>query len=715
MSRGVLYAVLFFVFTVFASIATVSCSSGKSSPHDENITDDDGVVSGNDRADETMSEAGEMPADDFDDVLLSSDEDAFLFDAESEPIDEDVVCQATFSGMYDIIGQDGIGTYIGVGEVRETGYGVASVIRTIRYDEPVRWNGYRVAQAMTGTIAGDYRGLYLYFKLDAGGFVAQVNGNMRPVPEVPIIGLAGPWFSAPGCGAYQTTVTPAAPATEGGFSERWVWREPPGDAPLWENERVEIPANPEPSAAEKATIYQTYASFHALATVQPYLDRDDFKKMVHYMIVDPTDRNFLHDNPDTIRVIQRPVNDWTLAEAEMRHSAFAHTLAEKAVYFSDVVQETMINELGMMAHWNDALQRYEQDGDSLLWTGVYVATMAWRYLLDHSSEAFERMIKSLEGILLCVEIVPDKTTFARTVRLHVDDGDPEFHEGTGQYTGIDWKEGGNNDMFKGIIIGAYWGWIVLTGSTDPRAPTLRNRLLNMLVRLHDHCEIARDLRMNQLAISLLLYMMTKGTLSEAIYKNESQTIWNYVSTYVEQGGVPINEYGISDWSGNHLGVWEFFILREAYAAVGDGTRVGDLQAALYEKGDAMRPARQGLFQLIVGAVGVPQSPEDIASGIERLHEVPLVRGLYPVDRRWSPDFCVSPIPELFWKNDWTTSDRTQSLRAYPLYEMGTSNYYWKDNIYKGIVGGVGTGGDTGLDFLVGYWFARRYGLVSETD
>jgi len=379
------------------------------------------------------------------------------------------------------------------------------------------------------------------------------------------------------------------------------------------------------------------------------------------------------------------------------------------------VQEKMINELGMMAHWNEALQRYDPDGDSLLWTGVYVATMAWRYLLDGDPAAFERMLGSLDGVLLCVEIVPDETTFARTVRLHLDDGDPEFHEGVGPYAGIDWKEGGNNDMFKGIVIAAYWGWTVLKESGDPRAPAFRNRLLSVLTRLHDHCEIAQDLRMNQLVTALLLYMMTKGTLLETVYKNESQTIWSYVSEYIQQGGVPINEYGISDWSGNHLGVWEFFILREAYAAVGDGTRVGDMEAALSEKGNAMRPARQGLFQLMVGAVGTPQSPDDIASGVERLYEVPLERGLYPVDRRWSPDFCVSPIPELFWKNDWTTSDRTQSLRAYPLYEMGTSNYYWKDNIYKGITGGVGTGGDTGLDFLAGYWFARRYGLISESD
>ncbi|HOW50582.1 MAG TPA: hypothetical protein PLV42_00910 [bacterium] len=707
MSLRHIFSVLFCALMFFI----LSCSNGDTG------TPDDALSGGDDDSEKDIKDDDEVADDDLSDQSDLTDlSDDFIDIGDDIITDADIPCTATFSGIYDITGEDAVGAYTGIGEIRESGLGSASIIRTVRYNDH-RWNGYRTAQVMEGIISSDYRGRSAYFRLEAGGFVKTVNGLDRPIPEFSFSGVGGDLFNTTTCGGYHLAATPAAPATEGGFNETWVWHEASSTDPIWKNERIETPANDEPSTAEKATINQTYASFHELPTVQPYTNRAEFKKMVHFMVTDPTDRTFLRDNPDTVRVIQRPVNDWTLAEAEMRRSAFGYTLAEKADFFSDFVQEKMINELGMMSHWNETTQRYDQDGDSMLWTGVHIATMAWKYLIDGTQESLDRMIKSLEGTLMCVEIVEDTSTFARTVRMHVDDGDPEFHEGTGPFAGIDWKEGGNNDMFKGFLIGYYWAWYVLKDSADPRAAGLIDRMKNNLKRLHDNCEIAKDLRMNQLATSLLLYAMYKGTLSETIYKNESATIWSYVEEYINQGGLPTNEYGISDWSGNHLGVWEFFVLRELYEAVGDGTRVGDMQAALYEKGDAMRPARQGLFQLIVGARGLPQMDSDIDSGIECLQEVPMERGLYAVDRLWDPDFCLSPIPELFWKNDWTspTADRTQSLRAYPLYERGASSYYWKDNIYKGLRGSQGTGGDTGLDFLAGYWFARRYNLITEND
>jgi len=709
---------------VLALIFIIACSSRTPGSDDESSEKDSEGVAGDDLLlDFPFSDAPDLSFEgtDADEPSVTDADDHEGNDGDNDvlvPDDDSSPCTATFSGIYEISGSDVFGTYTGTGEIREIGMGSASLVRAIRYDH-YRWNGYRVAQVMSGIIGGDYRGLFVYFKLNTGGFVKTVNGVDRPFPEHPVIDLAGNLFKTATCGGYYISVQPVAPATEGAFSEEWIWREPAGNKPLWKNERMEIPANPEPTPAEKATINQTYKSFHDLPDVKPYTEREEFKKMVHYMVVDSTDRAFLRDNPDTVRIIQRPINDWTLAEAEMRRSAFVYTLAQKKDYFTDLVQQKMINELGMVSHWNDSLQRYDPDGDSLLWTGVYVATMAWQYLIEGGQEALDRMIKSLEGILMCVEIVPDTSTFARTVRLHVEDSDPEFHEGTGAFAGIDWKEGGNNDMYKGFIIGYYWAWLVLRESSDLRAAGLIGRMMNSLKRLHDNCDVARDLRMNQLAASLLLYAMSEGNpewfIYRTAYKNEIETIWTYVSEYISHGGLPINEYGISDWSGNHLGVWEFFVLREAFETVGDGTRVAAMAAGLSEKGEAMRPARQGLFQLIVGSRGIPQSVEDIASGIERLHEIPLERGLYAVDRRWSPDFCMSPIPELFWKNDWTTNDRTQSLRAYPLYEMGTTSYYWKDNIYKGIRGGKGTGGDTGLDFLAAYWFARRYNLISGND
>ena len=59
-----------------------------------------------------------------------------------------------------------------------------------------------------------------------------------------------------------------------------------------------------------------------------------------------------------------------------------------------------------------------------------------------------------------------------------------------------------------------------------------------------------------------------------------------------------------------------------------------------------------------------------------------------------------------------TSNRTQSLRSYPLFENAMDLYTFRAGMnYAGNV----TTRPPAPEYLIAYWFGRKYGLISATE
>jgi hypothetical protein len=119
-----------------------------------------------------------------------------------------------------------------------------------------------------------------------------------------------------------------------------------------------------------------------------------------------------------------------------------------------------------------------------------------------------------------------------------------------------------------------------------------------------------------------------------------------------------------------------------------------------------------LWNLLQGAFGATKDPAAIDDALWRLREMPFPKPTHVVDHRVSPEFCMSPHPSLPWKNDWTTTDRTQSLRSYPLFEDAMDLYRFRTEMKYD---GSSLARPPAPEYLMAYWFGRKFGLIKATD
>ena len=202
-------------------------------------------------------------------------------------------------------------------------------------------------------------------------------------------------------------------------------------------------------------------------------------------------------------------------------------------------------------------------------------------------------------------------------------------------------------------------------------------------------------------------------------KLKYELIFTYLKVWmIDWGNGSTYEMGISDWSGNYMNLKSLthFLEMEQYLQA-SGTlmaNIAEYRGALKTTLERMRSTRLGFYQLASGTLGsFAAPPPEIEDALWVLREFPAPKVHHSIDWRINPDFCLSPVPNLPWKFDWTepTEDRSFSLTVYPLFERPVSNIQWKElpGVYRG---GESPREDSGVDYLHAYWFGRFYNKIA---
>jgi hypothetical protein len=171
--------------------------------------------------------------------------------------------------------------------------------------------------------------------------------------------------------------------------------------------------------------------------------------------------------------------------------------------------------------------------------------------------------------------------------------------------------------------------------------------------------------------------------------------------------------GIGDWSGMHLTFIGTLVDRLLANRLDLGGNAQDTVADFIDRShENVKDQRLVIWHFLREKFGKTKASADqVEDGRWRLREMPTVKpSQIAVDHRISPEFCMAPYPALPWKNDWTTTNRTQSLLGYPLFEDSLGVMVWKNGMdYTYANAGVRY---PGTDYLHLYWFARKHGLVA---
>jgi hypothetical protein len=616
-------------------------------------------------------------------------------------------------GLWDVSGTDARGAYSGQAEIRHDGTAY-TFIRTVHYAGVAVETDRELHWLFTGQLTRTGQALALTSSLKRLDFITQYKGLTRTAADVPIP-LTGS-FTVGSNGDLAGTFS----ATGIALTDAWTARKPLPKAPLFTNERKTVPAHPAPSPAMKQQLFTLYAQFQQREELKPYVNKPEFQAAIHGHVLDRTDLDFYRANKNALRVVNKVIDDISLAETRARADSYRWTLHEKADRYQEDIEARFVDpSVGMIPHGGPVGGGYDDQwpsGDSALWTAIYVASQIYRYEVTAEQKALDNVLLSLDSMLKLQEITGDWAHFARTFRKNKNEGGI-WHVGTGAFSGYEWMEGGNNDMVKGLYYAYLLGWELFCEGGKTGHEALCARIRDHAKHITDDVDLGGATQGN--ATNLLpaawLYAVVTDSPADAItYGAKAQGYWGvhkipYAATPVYYSN------GTVDWSGTHLtsvGDTLFMLLAQHLNLGGDAQAV--VRAHIDTSYNNLSMQRFPEWPLLEAAFGSNASTTSpiIHDAVTRLEEAQVPKVEFSIDRRLTPDFCFSPYPSLPWKGDWATGNWMTGLNSYPLFEMHPDVLYWKlANEYLAYGGYDAPGGD----YLHLYWFARKHGLLGPTD
>lgn len=621
----------------------------------------------------------------------------------------------TVPGVWQVDGADSIGSYTGQIEIVTEAGGTYRFTRVVRYVGLKVEDGRELWWVFSGTASGGAPALTLASSLNKADFIRSRGSLTRTDADKSPVAVSGS-FSQSGAGLSGSFTGPDIAATESWTS--WT----PSGAPIFATDRTVHAAHAPPGSAEKAAAFQAYASYQSLPAVSPWASNPDFQAAIHGYFLDRTDAQFYLDHPDAVRVVQKVIDPISTLETLSRANAFRFDLKGKAAYFDAETSSKFVEPVGGMLAAARHGASLEPSGDAALWTGVYAASQAYRWEVTKDAGALANLVKSLTALLTCQEITGDKSTFARTLRpiAELPANDPEWHAGTGPYSQLAWKQGGNNDMLKGLLYGYITGYRALCtglGGYDALCERIRTDAYD----LADHIDVAQKVTSTNYLTAqwLAAYVRNESCpLFNANHRTRAAAAWAGLGTALSQGnGMTYTQFTGADWSGTHLNAVQYMVLL-LLARSQDVCTYGNVEGTLKDGIAAglgqIDNQRLVPWNLMYAAFVSGANPSAADDARLRLRELPAPKTGADFDHRIDPGFVMGPYPALPWKNDWTTNDRTQALRGRPLFEQPSGEHFWKENpfAYRGDSAGTDS---PGADYLHAYWLGRRFGVIGSAE
>ncbi len=133
-------------------------------------------------------------------------------------------------------------------------------------------------------------------------------------------------------------------------------------------------------------------------------------------------------------------------------------LIEKAERFEEIIQQQHM-PLGLVFDVfppsNGKPARYVDVEDAAIWTGIYIASQAFRFSVTSEQQAMESLERSLAAIHDLRMITGKEGLIARGFLEGTDTSvfDAEGHVGTGDYEGYVWRGDVSRDQYLGVFFG----------------------------------------------------------------------------------------------------------------------------------------------------------------------------------------------------------------------------------------------------------------------
>jgi len=562
-------------------------------------------------------------------------------------------------GIYSITGHHkDRGSYQGEIEIRNN-----DVIKIITYKN-FKFNELNVQEIWTGKASLNGHNLTTTYNLKKADYIVRLENLVR-VPED---------FKTPQIISLIYSINQNGMTTKGEYTETIKFSRTSSEKPLWQNQRTNLLARGDkiPTWLKPFIKISTSRSgFDKDPYVQSFKDRPEFKEINPYIVFDPTDYDFYQNNPKSLRVVNKVLDPISMTESISRRNAYAFSLSDKAeIYERNMQEKHLPAESGIVTtaklnNQNDLIES-QPDFSGGLWSGLYAGSQAMRYLSTQNPEALDNFKRVLKGMYTLIDITGDPRHFARSIAPY----DPQYTvsgykeylwtRGNGQYSHLMYLLKGNNDMFKGITHSLMWATYVIPESDVETWNMMRKMALQIL-----DLEILEEKKQNKpSAIGIAAFILKDKKLEKkfrGLFKNPMVMLGGYsfdTTFYVR---------GSADWSGINLGVAGAITEIMIADKLGAHAISKQLSERLMDSWVTYESSKRALVTVAAYAFAYKKGVlggnfkdlnsrdqkwnEGINHAMWTLRSIPAIRPTeyIEIDHSMKPDWCLSPVPKLFWK------------------------------------------------------------------
>jgi hypothetical protein len=356
---------------------------------------------------------------------------------------------------------------------------------------------------------------------------------------------------------------------------------------------------------------------------------------------------------------------------------------------------------------SDEIRSYSRCGDAGVWTGHFLAAESFRYAVTKSPDALANIKSAMQGIRQLLDVTGNNL-LARCA----------FPENSPYANDIIGEEGTNHPIYTGFVDGAKWYWAgdtsrdQITGAmfgltaawnlvNDPEVRAadawLASRIINYLLG-HGWVTFNPDgapVTTFWGRADEQLMVLKLGTRQSSHYSTQYRILSLTTSpeAIVAVGVDATDPYG-SYYKFNLDAVTMWSALTS-----GDNSFITSSFNTAYKIFRAVTVDHQNVFfDLVDRAVKGPDAERDqrIRDGLDQW----LLR---PRRNVWVDNTLSVP----------TCGDGTRACDPIPVPQRVTTDFIWQRNPFQLAGGGDGTIETAGIDYILPYWMARYYGVVSE--
>lgn len=641
-------------------------------------------------------------------------------------------CFAQSEGDYVIFGNDPqYGQYVGQGWIKN---GV--VQRLIQYED-FKYENNSIEEVWNGTVNKD-----LTFSLRQSNLLTSFNGY-SPNDE----SFKSPINVQLPADVFNNTVIVNVGGKE--IREEWTYAGKVNNEPLWKDLRNKREALGQNSKilnviSKFAYIEKVIDIYRELPALGDYREREEFKSRKHYIFRDKTDADFYLQNPNVLRITNKTTNPLSLAEALMKKNAFGKTLLEKENYLRAETLKYNFNKAGMLEtgiidNEGNQVGRHTEY-DSALWTAMFGWAELLRYQVTKDPEAMKNFRTVLDAELTLLEIHPDPKEFARSLAIspvgeNLGEG---WIQGEGKYSHLKWRQGGNNDMIKGVFITLVLAHQVVKSDEVE----LIKRIQKIVPKLPEITPVA-ERPYNKGTAEGIVALWTKDEKKLKKFHDKNLGILNNLGK-INNFGTGLYWGGIADWSGINLGMVTNFSqmllareLKKVFPNEKSVSKMDEVQKDAEDKLVTMfnmyKNSRRDFLPIMIWNYipefqKDPKNKEEVKEALWSLREVPAPRsfGNAKADLSKHPEWSFSGWPRQPWKaiagfrklkEDFDYYNLRQGAYGYPIYEglaWGCS-YFWKNSPYEYKFESNAAVKTFSADYLLIYWASRASGLITSNE